>query len=69
MFQDIYKQIGFNILRQRRLKGWTQEKLAEKSGLSRSRISKMEHGKENFNIESLFLIAQSLEIDYIELLK
>ena len=34
MFQDIYKQIGFNILRQRRLKGWTQEKLAEKSGAS-----------------------------------
>lgn len=69
MFQDIYKRIGFNILKQRRLKGWTQEQLAEKSGVSRSRISKMEHGKENFNIESLFLLAQSLEIDYIELFK
>ena len=56
-------------MKQRRLKGWTQEQLAEKSGVSRSRISKMEHGKENFNIESLFLLAQSLEIDYIELFK
>ena len=69
MFDDIYKRIGFNLLKQRRLKGWTQEQLSERSGVSRSRISKMENGKENFNIESLFLIAQSLEIDFIELLK
>ena len=69
MFEDIYKRIGFNLLKQRRLKGWMQEQLSERSGVSRSRISKMENGKENFNIESLFLIAQSLEIDFIELLK
>ena len=69
MFEDIYKRIGFNLLKQRRLKGWTQEQLSERSGVSRSRISKMENGKENFNIESLFLIAQALEIDFIELLK
>ena len=69
MFEDIYKRIGFNLLKQRRLKGWTQEQLAERSGVSRSRISKMENGKENFNIESLLLIAQSLEIDFIELSK
>ena len=69
MFEDIYKRIGFNLLKQRRLKGWTQEQLSERSGVSRSRISKMENGKENFNIESLFLIAQSLEIDFIEHLK
>ena len=69
MFQEIYIRIGFNLMKQRRLKGWTQEQLAEKSGVSRSRISKMENGKENFNIESLFLIAQSLGIDFIELLK
>ena len=69
MFEDVYKRIGFNLLKQRRLKGWTQEQLSERSGVSRFRISKMENGKENFNIESLFLIAQSLEIDFIELLK
>ena len=69
MFEDIYKRIGFNLLKQRRLKGWTQEQLSERSGVSRSRISKMENGKENFNIESLILIAQSREIDFIELLK
>ena len=69
MFEDIYKRIGFNLLKQRRLKGWTQEQLSERSGVSRSRISKMENGKENFNIESLFLVAQSLGIDFIELLK
>ena len=69
MFQEIYIRIDYKLMKQRRLKGWTQEQLAEKSGVSRSRISKMENGKENFNIESLFLIAQSLEIDFIELLK
>ena len=53
-------------------RGYAQEiveELAEKSGVSRSRISKIEHGKENFYIESLFLLAQSLEIDFRELFK
>lgn len=39
MFAMEYKRIGLNILYHRRSKGWTQEMLANKSGVSRSRIS------------------------------
>lgn len=69
MFSMEYKRIGLNILYYRRAKGWTQEMLARKSGVSRSRISDIERGKEAFKIDSLMMIAKALEVDYRELLK
>ena len=47
----------------------TQETLASLSGVSRSRISDIERGREVFKISSLMLIAEALQIDYRELLK
>lgn len=38
--------IGLNIKRIRICKGWSQEKLSEKSGISRQIISRIENGKE-----------------------
>ena len=55
MFAMEYKRIGLNILYHRRSKGWTQEMLANKSGVSRSRISDIERGKEAFKIDSLMM--------------
>lgn len=69
MFAMEYKRIGLNILYHRRNKGWTQEMLAHKSGISRSRISDIERGKEAFKIDSLMLIAKALGIDYRMLFK
>lgn len=69
MFAMEYKRIGLNILYHRRSKGWTQEMLANKSGVSGSRISDIERGKEAFKIDSLMMLAKALEIDYRELLK
>lgn len=69
MFAMEYKRIGLNILYHRRNKGWTQEMLALKSGVSRSRISDIERGKEAFKIDSLMLIAKALGIDYRMLFK
>ena len=43
--------------------------LALKSGVSRSRISDIERGKEAFKIDSLMLIAKALGIDYRMLFK
>lgn len=63
MFALEYKKIGIKILSNRRLKGWTQQQLSEKSGVSRARISDIECGKGPYNIESLFLICKALEID------
>ena len=52
------------------LKGMTQEQLAEKAGISKSYLSKIEHGKyANLPFTTLLLIAQALEIDICEIVK
>ena len=57
------RRIGLNIMFRRK------ETLASLSGVSRSRISDIERGREVFKISSLMLIAEALQIDYRELLK
>lgn len=63
------KRIGLNIMFRRKELQMTQETLANLSGVSRSRISDIERGREFFKISSLMLIAEALQIDYRELLK
>ena len=63
MFAMEYKKIGLKILNQRRMKGWTQKELSDVSGVSRPKISDIERGKGPYNIESLLLICQALNID------
>ena len=63
------RRIGLNILYRRKELQMTQEALAKLSGVSRSRISDIERGREVFKISSLMLIAEALKIDYRELLK
>jgi len=46
----------------------TQEDLAFKTGLSRSSIINMEHGRQSISIERLFSIAEVLEIEPRDLL-
>ncbi len=64
MFSLEYRMIGAKVLYYRRLKGWTQKELSDASGVSRSRISDIECGKGPYNIESILLIAQALEVEY-----
>ncbi len=68
MFALEYRTIGAKVLYYRRLKGWTQKDLSEASGVSRSRISDIECGKGPYNIESILLIAQALDVECQELL-
>lgn len=63
------RRIGLNILYRRKELQMTQEALAKLSGVSRSRISDIERGREVFKISSLMLIAEALDIDYQDLLK
>lgn len=71
MFAMRYKQIGAKIVYYRMLKGMTQEQLAEKAGISKSYLSKIEHGKyaKNLPLTTLFLISQALNIDVCEIIK
>ncbi len=69
MLKEECRRIGLKIMYRRKELQFTQETLASLSGVSRSRISDIERGREIFKISSLIMIAQALQIDYRELLK
>ncbi|PTH35722.1 transcriptional regulator [Staphylococcus agnetis] len=54
------------VIEKRRSKGWTQERLAEKAGLSVRTIQRIEKGDDS-SLESLSLIANAFEISISEL--
>lgn len=66
-----YIQLGLNVSYYRKLAGYTQEKLAEATDLSRSYISAIEAPNEvkTFSLEVLFDIAKVLKIEPYKLLE
>ena len=68
--RDRFIQLGVAISTLRKLRGLSQEKLAEKAGISRSLVSTIEApGIANgFSLEVFFDIADALEIDPSDLI-
>lgn len=66
-----YIQIGLNITYYRKLRGYTQEELAELVCISRSYISAIEAPNivQNLSLEALFRIAKALDIEPYRLLE
>lgn len=60
--------VGENIRKFRLSAGFTQEALANRSGLSQGYINQLENGKRNFTQKSLELIAGELQMDMYRLL-
>ena len=60
--------IGKKIREERERHGWTQKDLAEKLYADTSIISRMEKGINIGNLEKLVLVANSLNIDVMELI-
>jgi len=58
---------GARLAEQRRLKGWTQEELAEKAGVTTLAIQRIENGSVNPQAYTLKLLAKSLDIDFRDL--
>ena len=58
-----------NIKRYRRMRGWSQEKLAEKMEISTNYLSEIETGRGWVSPFSLVKLANALEIDVFELFK
>ena len=58
-----------NIKRYRKMKGWSQEKLAEKMEISTNYLSDIETGRGWVSPFSLVKLANALEIDVFELFK
>lgn len=65
-----YLQLGLNIAYYRKLAGYTQEELAEESGLSRTYISRIEAPNlvVTISLEVLFQIADALRVEPYQLL-
>lgn len=67
--QDIQKQIG-NVVRTLRLKkGWSQDLFADKSGLNRAHVGEIERGESNVTIQTLKIIADTLDVRIADLVK
>ena len=63
-----YSAIGVRIRRQRREKKWTQEKLAELSGVEPSNISHIERGTTKLSLPTIVNIANALGVTVDSLL-
>jgi len=55
-------RIGHNVRRYREKRGWKQESLAEKIGMSQSNLSNIESNKQDATWEQIQAIAQALEV-------
>lgn len=65
---DIRKQVGVNVQKIRRDKGWSQEELAFECGLHRTYISGVERGIRNPTVTALAKIATALKVEASALL-
>lgn len=66
---DMRKLVGDNCARIRKERGWTQEELAERSGLSQQYLSGLERGKRNPTIVTIYELSLALEVSHLELVK
>jgi transcriptional regulator with XRE-family HTH domain len=64
---DMRKLVGDNCARIRKARGWTQEELAERSGLSQQYLSDLERGKRNPTIVTIYELAQAFGVNHLEL--
>lgn len=65
--EQLQKKIGQRIIELRTQKGWSQADLARACNKDRQAIEKIENGKVNATIFSLFEISKALEIPLSEL--
>ena len=66
---EISFEFGVNVKRMRKHRKFTQEKLAELSGLTPVYIGEIERGKKNVSLEIAEKIANALDIELSELIK
>lgn len=66
---DMRQLVGRNFARLRAASGLTQEQLSERCGFSQQYLSKLEQGKRNPTVVSLYEIAQGLGVSHVELVR
>lgn len=66
---DIRRDLGANVRNAREQRGWSQEELADRSGIHRTYISGVERGARNPTIELIAAIATALELPVTKLVE
>ena len=66
---ELKKKVGKRIVELREQKEWTQSDLARECGKDRQAIEKLENGKVNPTVYSLYEISKALKIELYQLLK
>ncbi len=66
---EILKQFGRNVKAERIRKGLTQEALAEKIGVNREYISKIERGTANMSLKKIVNLTNFIGADIKDILK
>ena len=69
MANSTIELIRQNIKYYRNLKGYSQEKLSELSGISSDYLSEIERGKKTPSLKRLILIAEALEVEAYKFLQ
>lgn len=69
MSSDFLKLVGERIRTLRKEKGYTQESLAEKSGIYITYISDIERGERNISMETLEKVISALEVNAVEIFR
>jgi transcriptional regulator with XRE-family HTH domain len=63
------KIFGANIRRLRKIKGLSQEQLADEAGIHRTYIGAVERGERNISLDNIVAIAHGLKVRASELLE
>jgi transcriptional regulator with XRE-family HTH domain len=66
---DICVRLGRRIRLLREKRGWTQQQLADMTGIGRVHVSELENGRREAGLRMLEKLAASFEITAAELLK
>lgn len=58
-----HKRLGLRLKAARRAKGWTQQELAEKAGLTAAFLSYLENGSRSGSLDSWVKLAEALSLN------
>ena len=67
MIEGKRKMMGARIIFFRNLKGYNQQELSMLIGVTRQYLSRLEHGRCSCSMETMYRIAEVLEVDPAEL--
>ena len=67
--QDVQKQIGATVRMLRLKRKWSQDVFADRSGLNRAHVGEIERGESNVTIQTLKIIADTLNVKISDLVR